>query len=480
MSPKREEIESKELPLEYQVFALSFKEADAIKYFADHLPVKVIGAINDDLGMKEFYQTLLEYYDTTKSAPIDPIGFRSWLETETNLYTAINELVGVEAFMNTILDLKVSNPEQVTAVLKKRANARSQMDALGELTQLIQKKENKTEADHVRIKQLTDMIHQLQASVQYSPHDGLTSIQDIKDNVDDIFEIPNFLPTPYKSYNRALAYNEASGGYPRGAVSAIVAPSGLGKSTLAKNLCNHWLDLGYKVLFINYEETRNHWEKILLSQLIGQNVYAHADEWSEKDKELNREIFYDRLDRWGDNLKVKHSPESSYYDDMERWIRDLINDGTWIPDVIVIDTIQSLIGKGGGPRWGDYEIMMINLERLAKDLDAAIILTAQQNNDAIKESREEIKQSDVGGSVAIVQKCSIISVITEKKLLSDEVADERVMQIQIPKNRITGKVVMSGTPTVRFDDESKSYLEHTPSPKELVAAATYNEFNDLY
>jgi replicative DNA helicase len=481
VSQKNEEIDSKELPLEYQVFALSFKDDDAVKYFADNLPVKTIGAFDDSLGLKEFYQSILEYHALTKSAPVDPIGFRSWLETETNLYTAINELVGIDAFMDTILNLKVSNPEQVTAVLKKRANTRTQMDHLKELTQLINKKDNKTEQDDKRIEILTTEIRRLEASVQYNPFEGVTSIEDIKSNADDIFDIPSFLPTPYASLNKALGYSETKGGFPRSAVSGVAAQSGFGKSTLTKCLVNHWLDLGLNVLFINFEETRNHWEKILFSQVIEDNVYSKAEKWTPQEKDLNKGKFFDRLNSWGDQLKVKHSPESSYYDDLERWIRDLVGDGQWKPDVIVIDTIQSLIARGvSGSRWGEYEFMMINLERLAKDLDAAIILTAQLNNDAVKENREVIKQSDLGGSLTIFQKCSIIVVITEKKLLTDgDIMEARIMQLQIPKNRIMGMIPMHSVPTIRYDDNAKSYYEHTLTPAEAAAQAAAHDFDDI-
>ncbi len=478
---KEEKIDSNELPLEYQVFALAFQDKDALPYFSDYLPVRVIGAMDDGLGLKQFYQSLLEFYSITKSTPIDPIAFRSWLETDTNLYSAINELIGIDAFMESLLSLKVSNPEQVSAVLRKRADTRHQMDALMELQSLLSKKENKTAEDDQKIEQLTMKIRQLQASSNYDPFEKLTSVEDIKQSMDSIFDIPEFLPTPFPSYNEALAYSGTNGGIIRGAVQAIVANSGQGKSTFCKNLCNHWLDLGFKVLFINYEETRNHWEKILLSQIIEKNVYAHAEEWTEEEKEEHRQIFVKRLDQWGDNLRIKHSPETSYYDDLDKWLRDLISVGSWLPDVVVIDTIQSLVGKSNGPRWGDYEMMMINLERLAKDINAAVILTAQQNNDAVKENREIIKQSDIGGSLTIVQKCSVISVITEKKLLTqDDTMDERIMQIQIVKNRITGKQTLNNMPTIIYDDESKSYKEYHLSAAEQELKLDFDSLATLH
>lgn len=458
------------------MFALSFTETGAIEYFSENLPVKAIGTLDNSLGLKEFYGTLLNYFNVTKVSPIDPIGFRSWLETETDLYAAINELIGIEAFMDTILKLKVSNPEQVSAILKSRANKKTQIDALGELSTLLRAENNPNNDEKVR--ELTAKIHQLQTSVGYSPLEGLVTTQDIKNNLEDVFDIPDFLTTPYRSLNAALSYSADNGGLPRGAVTAVTATSGSGKSTLVKGLCNHWLDQGLNVLFINYEETRNHWEKILLSQVIGKNVYAHYEHWSEDERAMYREQFEAKLDEWGDCLKVRHSPDSSYYHDLERWLRDIINDGTWMPDVVVIDTIQSLITKSGGPRWGDYETIMINLERLAKDFDAAFIITAQQNNDRVKENREIVKQSDIGGGVTIVQKSSIIIAITEPALAGHNAPrdDNKIlMQLQIPKNRITGRMVISNMPTILYDDDSKSYVEHIPTANELELVSTYQE-----
>jgi replicative DNA helicase len=104
--------------------------------------------------------------------------------------------------------------------------------------------------------------------------------------------------------------------------------------------------------------------------------------------------------------------------------------------------------------------MMVRLERLAKAMNAVFIVTSQQNSNAIKEKRDVIEQSDVGGSLAIIQKSSVVTFITQKKLISnDDSEDDYLMQLQIPKNRITGSTFNYDPPLVRYDDNSKSYKD---------------------
>ena len=449
-------IDATELPLEYQVFALAFKEEGAIVHFAEELPANEVCSIEESEGIKEFYQALLDCHELTEKPKVDPIAFLSWLEASRTTYSAIDALVGVDTFMGTVLDIDTSSAEEVTAVLKDRHKTRQQLNFVQELQQLVQSKEHKTEKDLERIQLLTSRIVELQNKVNYNPLAKVKTGNDIVTNLDEIFTIPPFLSTPFKSLNRALGYTD-DGGMFRGAVHAIVATSGQGKSTLAKSMAKHWLDEGYSVLTINFEEAEKHWERILLTQILKENVYKNADSWTAEEKEVRKKVFMDKMAEWGDRLMVQHDPDSCYFTDLERWLRDLIGSNV-NPDVVIIDTIQSMLGDGKGPRWGDYELMMIKLEKLAKEMNAVFIITAQQNNDAVKENRQVIKQSDVGGSVAIVQKCSVIMVLTSMRdLINDESIDESLMGIQIIKNRITGHGFVHDPPLVRYVDDYKSY-----------------------
>ena len=71
--------DKQEYPIEYQVFALSFKNPGSIAYFDAQLPDEIVGAIHGQSGIHEFYKAMLSYYHATKREIVDPIAFKSWL-----------------------------------------------------------------------------------------------------------------------------------------------------------------------------------------------------------------------------------------------------------------------------------------------------------------------------------------------------------------------------------------------------------------
>jgi replicative DNA helicase len=222
---------------------------------------------------------------------------------------------------------------------------------------------------------------------------------------------------------------------------------------------NHWVDKGHTVLYVNYEEAVALWERTLFMQVAKTNVYA-ARKMSASSREYYTEIFRETMERWGDRFIVRHDPDSPYFEDLEQWMRDIIGHNDNLPEVVIIDTIQSMFTKGAGakPRWAQYEEMMVRLEKLARDMNCVMILTAQENTNRMKEKREVVQQSDAGGSIAILQKASIGLFITQKRTATgDDSEDETVMQLQIPKNRITGTRFNYDPPLVRYDDDTKSY-----------------------
>jgi len=447
-------------PLEYQVFALSMKEPGAISYFAEHLPEEAVGLLSGDTGLYELYIAFKDFHKKTNLDPVDPIAFRAWLESESEIWDALGGIAGVNLLIESILTIDMSDTESVTKILKHRANKRRQKSIFQDLQLLLNKKGHKTDAEVERLNSLTEQIRSLEGDLDYDPLERITTATDIASRATLLMEVPDFLPTPFKSYNKALGYTE-DGGYFRGAVHAIVAMSGFGKSTFAKTLSNYWVDQGYTSLYINFEEAQTHWERVLMSQVLDENVYANADHWNEEEKTERIARFTEKMDEWGDRFMVRHDPDSSYFDDLELWLKDIMGHERSNPDIVIIDTLQSMYTKGGGgARWQEFERIMVRLERLAKAMNAVFIVTSQQNSNANKEKRDVIEQSDVGGSLAIIQKSSVVTFITQKKLISnDDSEDDYLMQLQIPKNRITGSTFNYDPPLVRYDDNSKSYKD---------------------
>lgn len=459
MENEEEELQA---PIEYQLFALSMREPGAIAFFAESLDPSMVGAIHGNQGIHEFYMALVDFHERTGLDPIDPIAFKSWLETETDVYNALGGSVVVGEFVDLILAQELSTPDAVAQIIKLRAKKRRQLDLAQQLQTVLSKKANKTDEDIESIRKITEEIRELEKDLDYDPLSSLTTASDISARAEEILDIPEFLPTPYSSLNKAMGYSN-NGGFYRGAVHAVLAESGKGKSTFVKCLQNYWLDNGYSTLYINFEEARKHWEIILMSQIIKQNVYAKVRGWSPQERAEYLEEFKAKLAKWGNRLMVRHDPDTPYFEDLEQWLRDIVGHNNATPDVIVIDTIQSMLSKGGRgrPRWAEFEDMMIRLEKMAKDLDCVLIITAQQNANAMKERREVIMQSDTGGSLTIQQKSSITIFITQQRNASqDDSVEEEIMQLQIPKNRITGSTHSYDPPLVRYNDDTKSYEEY--------------------
>jgi replicative DNA helicase len=471
----------KDFPVEYQIFALCLRQEGSISYFDTYLPEDIVGTIHGQAGINEFYKALISYHHITKLDLVDPVAFKSWLDSETDIYAALGGSSGVDVMIDTLMSLKLSTPDSITKIVKHKANKRKQLDHLQELQILITQKGEKTPKDLARISQITSDIKDLEGELNYNPLDSVTTANDISKRAEDLLEIPNFLPTQYKSLNRAMGYTD-EGGFFKGAVHAIIAASGKGKSTFAKCLVNNWADEGYKVLYVNFEEAISHWERVLMTQIIGKNVYKEATNWSVQQKEDNLKIFKDRLEKWGDRFMVRHDPETPYFEDLERWLRDITSNNERLPDVVVIDTIQSMFTRGGKgkPRWGEFEEMMVRLEKLARDMNCVLIITAQENSNRMKEKREVVQQSDTGGSLAIQQKCAVTIFITEKKLMSgDDSEDDNIMQLQIPKNRITGSTFVYDSPLVKYVDERKTYEEYEAITEKHYGKDSKFDIDDL-
>jgi len=469
--------EKPQYPIEYQVFALSLRNPGSIAYFDTQLPADIVGTINNQIGINEFYKALLAYHHATKLDLVDPVAFKAWLESETDIHSGLGGATGVDTMIDVLLNIEVSDHESITQVIKHRANKQKQLNILQELHLLLTQKGEKNTKDIARISEITGEIKNLENDLNFDPLDSVATAVDISKRAASLLEIPSFLPTQYRSLNRAMGYTD-DGGFFRGAVHAIIAPSGKGKSTFAKCLINHWADTGHKVLYVNFEEAVPHWERVLMTQIIEKNVYAEAANWNDKEKSENLAKFKAKLDEWGDRFMVKHDPDTPYFEDLEKWFRSIMGHSELIPDVIVIDTIQSMFTKGGKgkPRWGEFEEMMVRLEKLARDMDCVLIITAQENSNRMKERREVVQQSDTGGSLSIQQKCAVTIFITEKKLISgDDSEDENIMQLQIPKNRITGSTYTYNSPLVKYIDQHKKYVEYEPITSESYAKIVNSE-----
>ena len=147
-----EEIsESENSPLEYQAFALCLKEHGAIAFFNDNLPTDIVGLIHGEKGTHEFYEALLSFYRATNLDVVDSIAFKSWLETDTDIYDALGGNPGINVMVDLLMGLELSTKESVGELVKHKANKRKQINYLHELQLILTQKGQKTEEDIAKV-----------------------------------------------------------------------------------------------------------------------------------------------------------------------------------------------------------------------------------------------------------------------------------------------------------------------------------------
>lgn len=449
-----------------QVLAASLRIPGAISEFVERLDPQDVGMVHGYTGIYEFYKALRSFHVKTQLDPVNPVAFKSWIETETDIEDALGGSSGIDDFLRQLEVLELSDANSIIKVVQHRARKRRQLDLVQEIKEKLSATSNNSDASAI-IKKLTEQIVNLSQDIDYDPLSTVRTARDIIADIGNLWDIPPFIKTQFANLNVALGYSE-DGGFFRGGVHAILALSGKGKSTFVKCLCNKWLDDGYTVLFINFEEAQSHWERILMTQIIERNVYAEANNLNSVELSKLTQKFKKKLEEWDDRLMVRHDPDTLFFEDLEKWLRDVLGHGARKPDVVVIDTIQSMFTKTGGKaRWGEFEQIMVGLEKLAKDMDAVFVITAQQNINSTKEKREKLDQSDTGGSITIGQKSTIALFLTpQKEAGSDDTVDDNLMQVQIVKNRITGTAYVDTPPVIRYVDNIKSYVPYVPEKED--------------
>lgn len=444
---------------EFQVFGSSFRVPGAIERFVNELAPSDIGLIHGQTGVHEVFRALASFHNKIGGELVDPLAFKVWLRDETDILDALGGQSGVDQLVKISMETELSDLDTIIKMVEFRGKKRRQLDAVYQMQHLLANKATNNDDDLTKLAKLSEEIIELNSDLSINPLASVRTANDIGNDADKLWETPNFMPTQYPSLNKAIGYSETKGGFLRGTVNAIAAMSGFGKSTLIKNIVNHYCDNGETILFINYEEPQEHWERILMAQLLGVNVYEQTDRLSTQKKQSLTAQFEAKMKEWGNRFMVRHDPDTLFFEDLEKWLRDILGYGARKPSVIVIDTIQSLFTKSGGrARWGDFEQIMVSLEKLAKDMDAAIFITAQQNSTAVKEGRDVLNQGDMGGSLTIIQKSTVALFLVPMKDSSDDATiNSNIMEIQIPKNRITGQTQTSNPPKVVYDDSMKSY-----------------------
>jgi replicative DNA helicase len=247
----------------------------------------------------------------------------------------------------------------------------------------------------------------------------LTVFSNLDQVLDDDFRHP--IPMGIPGIDRLL-----KGGLAKGEIGVVLAPTGVGKSTLLTKISNHAFNLGYNVLQIFFEDN----PKIIQRKHFTLWTKIHPDELSDK-KELVMNKVNEIKTTMPNELILKKLPSDTVtMNQIKNQIRKMIADGTKI-DMVLLDYIDCVVpDKNLGDEWKSEGSVMRGFEAMCHELNLVGWTATQGNRNSI--SAEVVTTDQMGGSIKKAQVGHVI--ISVAKTLQQK--EMKLATIAITKSRI--------------------------------------------
>ena len=250
-----------------------------------------------------------------------------------------------------------------------------------------------------------------------------TSMLDVFSNLDQVLEEDYRHPIPMgiPGIDRLL-----KGGLAKGEIGVILAPTGVGKSTILTKMANHAFNLGFNVLQIFFEDN----SKVIQRKHFTLWTKVHPDDLSEKKDEVMTKV-KEIEDTMPNKLILKKLPSDTLTMlQIKNQIRKMVSDGIKI-DMVVLDYIDCIVpDKNLGDDWKSEGSVMRAFEAMCHEMNLVGWTATQGNRSSI--SSEVVTTDQMGGSIKKAQVGHVI--ISVAKTLQQK--ELKLATIAITKSRI--------------------------------------------
>ena len=262
--------------------------------------------------------------------------------------------------------------------------------------------------------------------------------EDVFHNLDEVLndDYRHPIPMGIPGIDRLL-----KGGLAKGELGVILAPTGVGKSTLLTKIANHGFNLGYNILQIFFEDNpkiiqRKHFT--LWTGISPDNLQTQKDEVMAKITEINETM--------PNKLTLKKLPSDTLtMMQIKSQVRKMIAEGNKI-DMILLDYIDCVVpDKNLGDEWKSEGSVMRGFESMCHELNIVGWTATQGNRSSI--SSEVVTTDQMGGSIKKAQVGHVI--ISVAKTLQQK--EMKLATIAITKSRIGSDGVVFEN--CKFDNE---------------------------
>ncbi len=216
------------------------------------------------------------------------------------------------------------------------------------------------------------------------------------------------------------------GGLAKGEIGVVLAPAGVGKSTLLTKIANHAFNIGKNVLQVFFEDN----PKIIQRKHITLWTKIHPDDLSERKEEVMVKVQEVR-DTMENKLILKKLPSDTVtMGQIKNQVRKMIAEGVNI-DVILLDYIDCVVPERNlGDEWKSEGSVMRAFEAMCHELDIVGWTATQGNRSSI--SSDVVTTDQMGGSIKKAQVGHVI-ISVAKSLQQKEM---KLATIAITKSRI--------------------------------------------
>ena len=250
-----------------------------------------------------------------------------------------------------------------------------------------------------------------------------TSSMDVFSNIDQVLDDDYRHPIPMgiPGIDRLL-----KGGLAKGEIGVILAPTGVGKSTILTKIANHAFNLGNNVLQIFFEDN----PKVIQRKHYTLWTKVHPDELSEKRDEVIKKV-KDIEESMPNKLIMNKLPSDTVtMSQIKNQIRKMVADGNKI-DMVLLDYIDCVVpDKNLGDEWKSEGSVMRAFEAMCHEMDLVGWTATQGNRNSI--SSEVVTTDQMGGSIKKAQVGHVI--ITVAKTLQQK--EMKLATIAITKSRV--------------------------------------------
>jgi len=441
----------------------------ANKKFADRIMDIIHSKYFDNEYFRLIISTLKDYNEKFEKVP-------TWDTLETVLRLEIKDKVTSDYIFSLLKEIKELNVEDWEFIQEKALNFCRQQElkkANEKITKIIQ------DGDFDSYEQCSEILKDA-LSVGADKDDGTSITDDIEGVLEKNFRDP--IPTGIKGID-----DITSGGLARGELGCVIAPLGVGKSSMLTKIANTAYNTGHNVLQIVFED---------LEPVIKRKHFAcwSGIDLSELDSDENKEFVIGKVKemthgKTNDLVIRKFPSEGTTINHIKTYVRHLISTG-FKPDVIILDYIDVLEStKSNESGWEGEGSITRGFENLVYENQMVGWFATQGNRFSI--SSELVTGDQMGGSIKKAQIAHFI-VSVAKTLPQKEArrANIAILKSRFGKDGIVyencvfdnGKIIIDtetsdtflGYETQKEEEKEQKAIERIKKARELREKNTSN------